>query len=119
MREIDNNSKAAAVQYVATTKIGDKGQLTVPKRFQEDLGLGAGAPFAILRMGDGLILLPEQRRFEQLCRRVTSALTGVGIKPETLPATLPKARKRVFGRHYGESASNPATRQRRKGRVGQ
>src|SRR6266568_8969680 len=107
-------NRLTTLEYLTTTKIGEKGQLTVPKQFREDLGLGVGAPFAVLRMGNGLILLPEQRRFEQLCRRVTSALTGVGIKPEMLLATLPKARKRVFGRHYGESASNPATRQRRR-----
>ena len=41
-----------------TTKIGEKGQLTVPKQFRQDLGLGNGAPFAVLRLGDGLILLP-------------------------------------------------------------
>jgi AbrB family looped-hinge helix DNA binding protein len=46
---------------MTTTKIGEKGQLTVPKQFREDLGLGIGAPFAVLRLGDGLILLPEQR----------------------------------------------------------
>jgi AbrB family looped-hinge helix DNA binding protein len=111
--------KATAVEYVTTTKIGEKGQLTVPKEFREDLGLGAGAPFAVLRMGDGLILLPEQKRFEQLCRRVTSALTELGVKPEMLLATLPKARKRVFARQYGASVSKPAARPTRKGRAGQ
>src|SRR2546425_7620321 len=50
---------SAAVEYVATTRIGEKGQFTVPKQFREELGLGAGAPFAVLRFGDGLILLPE------------------------------------------------------------
>jgi hypothetical protein len=34
------------LEYLATTKIGEKGQLTVPKQFREDLGLGNGAPFA-------------------------------------------------------------------------
>jgi AbrB family looped-hinge helix DNA binding protein len=52
-----------SVEYLTTTKIGEKGQLTVPKRFREELGLGTGAPFAVLRLGDGLILLPEQQRF--------------------------------------------------------
>lgn len=28
------------VEYLTTTKIGEKGQLTVPKEFREDLGLG-------------------------------------------------------------------------------
>jgi AbrB family looped-hinge helix DNA binding protein len=111
--------KAAALEYVATTKIGEKGQLTVPKQFREDLGLHAGAPFAVLRLGNGLILLPEQRRFEQLCERVTTALTRASVKPGALLATLPKARKRVFVRHYGALASKAAGREGPRGRAGQ
>jgi AbrB family looped-hinge helix DNA binding protein len=102
--------KTAAVEFVATTRIGEKGQLTIPKEFREDLGLGAGAPFVVLRIGDGLILIPEQRRFEQLCRRVTSALSRGGVEPDTLLATFPRARKRVFDRHYGRLAPKKSGR---------
>jgi len=94
------------LEYLTTTKIGEKGQLTVPKEFREDLGLGNGAPFAVLRMGDGLILLPEQRRFEQLCERVGSSLTAAGLKREDLLATLPEARTRVYNRRYVKSVSS-------------
>lgn len=94
-------SRQAALQYLTTTKIGEKGQLTVPKQFRRDLGLGTGSPFAVLRLGDGLILLPEQRRFERLCAEVTERLAGIGIRPAALLATLPAARKRVFERRYG------------------
>jgi len=52
----------APLKYMTTTKIGEKGQLTVPKEFRQDLGLETGAPVAVLRLGDGLILVPEQRR---------------------------------------------------------
>ncbi len=79
------------LEYLTTTRIGEKGQLTVPKQFREDLGLGTGAPFAVLRMGDGLILLPEQRRFEELCQQVSSRLTDAGLTAEDLLATIPEA----------------------------
>jgi AbrB family looped-hinge helix DNA binding protein len=97
--------KATAAEFVGNTKIGEKGQLTIPKQFREDLDLAAGAPFAVLRVGNGLILLPEHQRFEQLCERVTSALTNLGVKPQELLATLRQARKRVFARHYGALSS--------------
>lgn len=90
----------AALKYLTTTKIGEKGQVTVPKQFRRDLGLAAGAPFAVLRMGDGLILLPEQQRFEQLCDRVSSRLTAAGLTSGDLLATLDQARDRVYSRHY-------------------
>jgi AbrB family looped-hinge helix DNA binding protein len=83
------------LEYMTTAKIVEKGQLTVPKQFREDLGLGIGAPFAVLRLGDGLILLPEQRRFERLCERLSSSLTATKPRSEDLLATIPEARNRV------------------------
>ena len=92
----------AAVEYLTTTKIGEKGQLTVPKQFREELGLGTGAPFAVLRLGDGLILLPEQERFEHLCQKVSTSLTATGLTAEELLVSLPAARDRVYTRRYNK-----------------
>ena len=102
----------STLEYLTTTKIGEKGQLTVPKQFREDLGLGNGAPFAVLRLGDGLILLPEQQRFEQLCQQVSASLTAAGATPADLLATLPEARERVYARQYGKKPSASASRRR-------
>ena len=106
-------SRNGTIEYLTTTKIGEKGQLTVPKQFREELGLGMGAPFAVLRLGDGLVLLPEQRRFDRLCEQVGAALTHAGIMPEAILASLPAARARVFARRY----KNVAARKSRKKRV--
>lgn len=108
-------SRHATLEYLATTKIGEKGQLTVPKQFREDLGLGTGAPFAVLRLGDGLVLLPEQQRFQHLCEQVTETLTGAGLTPEAILATLPEARNRVFKRRYKKSG--PFRKARRRSRA--
>ncbi len=107
-------TRGTTLQYLTTTKIGEKGQLTVPKQFRQDLGLGTGAPFAVLRLGDGLILLPEQQRFEQLCQRVSSSLVSAGVTPEDLLVTLPEARNRIYARRYEtkSSASAPLRRSR-------
>jgi tetratricopeptide (TPR) repeat protein/bifunctional DNA-binding transcriptional regulator/antitoxin component of YhaV-PrlF toxin-antitoxin module len=83
------------LEYLTTTKIGEQGQLTVPKQFHEDLGLATGARFAMLRPGDGLVLLPEQQRFESLGGQIGSALTRAGLTAEVVLATLPEARKRI------------------------
>jgi AbrB family looped-hinge helix DNA binding protein len=100
------------IEYLSTTKIGEKGQLTVPKQFREDLGLGTGAPFAVLRLGDGLILLPEQQRFEQLCKQVSASLTAAGVTHEDLQATLPRAREQVYSRRYAASTDAQTRRSR-------
>ena len=103
-------TRSSTLEYLATTNIGEKGQLTVPKQFREDLGLGNGAPFAVLRLGDGLILLPQQQRFERLCEQVSSSLTAAGLKPKEILATLPEARNRVYARRYGKKLANGARR---------
>ncbi|MBZ5530373.1 MAG: AbrB/MazE/SpoVT family DNA-binding domain-containing protein [Acidobacteriia bacterium] len=104
------SSEIAALEYLATTRIGEKGQLTVPKEFRRELGLSAGAPFAVLRMGDGLILLPEQKRFEQLCEQVSSKLTRAGITAKTVLATLPGIRQRLYERRYRAKTAKSASR---------
>ena len=93
------------LQYLTTSQIGEKGQLTIPKEFREDLGLQTGAPFTVLRLGDGLILLPEQRRFEMLCDRVGATLSAAGVSDKELLATLPAARSSVYARRYGKKSS--------------
>jgi len=98
-----------ALEYITTTKLGEKGQLTVPKQFRDEVGLGTGAPVAVLRIGDGLILLPEQRRFEQLCERISEALTEAGKTPEQVLANLPKVRQRLFERRYGKKSPRRET----------
>ena len=89
------------VSYVASTRLGEKGQLTVPKEYREELGLTAGAPVAVLRLGSGLILLPEHKRFEELCDSIASALEKAGVSPSEIISGLPAARLRVFRRRYG------------------
>jgi len=107
-------SRDLTVEYLTSTKIGEKGQLTVPKDFREDLGLATGAPFTVLRLGVGLILLPEQHRFEDLCKKLGAALAGAST--EDVLATLPETRKRIYAKHYGK-AESPRTRMRRSPRI--
>src|ERR1700684_3177965 len=96
----------STLEYLATTKIGEKGQLTVPKEFRQELGLGTGAPFAVLRLGDGLVLLPEQQRFERLCEQISSALSRAGVTPEEALTSLPEVRKRLYERRYKKTDSS-------------
>ncbi len=98
------------LEYITTTKLGEKGQLTIPKQFRDDIGLGTGAPVAVLRLGGGLILLPEQQRFEQLCERISEALSRTGKSREELLATLPSVRETLYKRRYGKKAPQHASR---------
>jgi AbrB family looped-hinge helix DNA binding protein len=103
--------RAATIEYLTMTKIGEKGQLTVPKQFRDELGLGTGSPFAVLRLGDGLILLPEQRRFEQLCAQLSATLSAAGATSTEVLTTLPEARSRVCARRYVGGVAKKAPNQ--------
>jgi len=89
------------LEYLTTTKIGEKGQLTVPKQFRDDLGLETGAPFTVLRMGNGLFLIPEQDRLERLCDEIGGALFAAGATAPSMLETLPEVRKRLYEERYG------------------
>ena len=88
------------VEYLASTRIGEKGQLTVPKQYRDAMGLKTGTHIAVLRVGDGLILVPEQSQFNQLCESINASLEEGGLSEADLQATLPEARRRVFERRY-------------------
>jgi AbrB family looped-hinge helix DNA binding protein len=108
-------SRQTTLEYLTTTKIGEKGQLTVPKQFRKDLGLGTGAPFAVLRLGDGLVLLPEQQRFERLCEHISSALGRAGATEKDALASLPDVRKRLYERRYKKADPSRKTSRRKLG----
>ncbi len=92
------------VEFLMTTRLGEKGQLTVPKEYRDALRLEAGASVAVLRLGGALLLIPEQARFRQLCDRIATVFASHGITETDLLATLPEARRRVFERLYPELA---------------
>jgi AbrB family looped-hinge helix DNA binding protein len=111
------STSQSQVEYVAHTRIGEKGQLTIPKLYRDELGLDTGAPVAVLRIGEGLILIPEQNRFRVLCESIAAVLERRQLAPADLLDTLPAARRRVFSRRYPELAeSKPGGARRSKRR---
>jgi bifunctional DNA-binding transcriptional regulator/antitoxin component of YhaV-PrlF toxin-antitoxin module len=92
------------VEFVTTTKMGEKGQVTIPKRYRDAMKLETDVPMAVLRLGAGLLLIPEQARFRQLLDRIADIFTSHGVAEAELLASLPEARKRIFERHYPELA---------------
>jgi AbrB family looped-hinge helix DNA binding protein len=101
-------------RYVRNTRIGEKGQLTIPKQYRYEMGLDAGAPVAVLRIGECLMLIPEQNRFRLLCESLASVLQQRRIAPAELLGTLPEARQRVFARRYPELSGKAGAVARRR-----
>ena len=100
------------VVYLTTASLGEKGQITVPKEYRDAVALKAGAPISVLQLGSGLVLIPEQARFHELCDRLAHAFAGQGLAVRRLLQTLPTTRERVFARRYPELAAQRSTRKR-------
>ena len=88
------------IEYLATVRLGERGTMTLPKEYRDALKLETGAPLIVLRIGNGLILMPEQFRFDRLCSSIASRLENAGITDSTLQSTLPEVREDLMKRRY-------------------
>jgi len=102
------------VEYLTTARLGEKGQLTLPKAYRDAAALDTGAPITVLQVGSGLLLIPEDVRFRALCDQVATTFARHGKQAQELLETLPDARGRVFARHYPQLADRGHARPRRK-----
>jgi AbrB family looped-hinge helix DNA binding protein len=99
-----------SVEFLSTAYIGEKGQVTIPKTFRDSLTLESGAPIAIVQVGAGLLLIPEQVRFRELCARIAGTFARHGVTADDLLSSLGKTRERVFSDLYPDIAGGGRTR---------
>ena len=99
-----------AVDYLTTTRMGERGTMTLPKEYRHSVNLETGSPMTILRIGDGLLLVPEQTRFDQLCESFTTRLENAGITEGALQSTLPEVREELTRQRYPALFENTATK---------
>src|SRR5436309_4075996 len=101
------------VEYLTTARLGEKGQITLPKAYRDAVALEVGAPVTVLQLGSGLLLIPEDTRFHALCDRIATTFARHGIEANALLDTLPDARERVVARDYPQLVGRKRARPRR------
>jgi bifunctional DNA-binding transcriptional regulator/antitoxin component of YhaV-PrlF toxin-antitoxin module len=101
------------VEYLTTARLGEKGQLTLPKAYRDAVALDTGAPITVLQVGRALLLIPDDARFRELCDQVATTFARHGKQADELLATLPEARERVFAHHYPQLVDPAPARPRR------
>jgi bifunctional DNA-binding transcriptional regulator/antitoxin component of YhaV-PrlF toxin-antitoxin module len=102
------------VEYLTTARLGEKGQITLPKAYRDAVALDTGASITVLQVGSGLLLIPEHTRFRDLCDQIATTFARYGVQEQDLLVTLPEARERVVARHYPQLAEQKRTHTRRK-----
>jgi bifunctional DNA-binding transcriptional regulator/antitoxin component of YhaV-PrlF toxin-antitoxin module len=80
--------------------------VTVPKKLRRGLHLVPGSSVALIRMGDALILLPQQDEFDRATSEMQTILSKAGITAEDVLATLPATRQRLFKQRYGAAMTS-------------
>ena len=73
-----------SAEYLTTTRIGEKGQITIPKEYRDGLALEPGSPIAVIRVGKMLLLLTEHERFKEICERIAEVFPEHGISEADL-----------------------------------
>ena len=97
-----NFDEEHCLENILTVKITRQGQVTLPKKLQQRLHLSAGNEVALVPIGEGLLLLPQQSIVEEICNRMRQTIAKTGKTEKEILATLPEARRKVFETLYGE-----------------
>lgn len=98
------------IEYTVTTRLGERGTMTLPKEYRDALQLEAGSPVSLLRLGDGLLLIPENKRFAEVCESLRKRLEDAGISEAALQATLPDVREQLTRQRYPELFADTAAK---------
>ena len=98
------------VNYYSTIRLSEKGQMVLPKEYRDEMRLNAGSPIAALRLGNGLLLLPEMEKFNALCSSIEKSLLKNDLTGDDFLDTLEDTRKELFEEIYPNAAKKRRTR---------
>jgi len=83
----------------ATTKLSSRGQVVIPEKIRNQLGLSEGDQFVVIGEGDALILKtitpPKLEEFPKLLGEARSAAKAAGIKRAHLKSAIARVRQRT------------------------
>jgi len=78
-----------------TTRLRDKGQVTIPSDIREQLKLSKDALLSVARVGNAILIAPQPSRFEEVARHFESRAKKEKIALEDLLKDLKKIRQRI------------------------
>jgi bifunctional DNA-binding transcriptional regulator/antitoxin component of YhaV-PrlF toxin-antitoxin module len=89
------------METIDVLNIGQNGQVTVPVEFRKDVSLGKGGKLVSVRMGDALVLVPQDSLLESISLRLQEAMKASGVTVEDLKAGLHEQRAEIVKERYG------------------
>lgn len=82
------------------THVGESGQLAIPAEYRDELGLLPGASVTLVRLGDSLLVIPDNADLEDAFGRVSGLFESIGISEENVLAELASIRQEEFARRF-------------------
>jgi len=84
---------------LSTTKMSSKGQIVIPEKIRNQLGLKAGSQFVVVGSKDTVILKeispPSMEEFDELITEARRQARKVGMKKSDISKEIQKARLKV------------------------
>jgi len=96
--------EAAFVVSPEVVQVRERGQVTIPADLRREMGLRDGDVFAVIRLGDTLILTRKKLVVPELADRIAGILAEEGVTLEDLLADLDAQRRRYTREKYGLQA---------------
>ncbi len=93
------------IAYFSTVRLSEKGQMVLPKQYRDEQQLTAGSDLAALKIGNGLLLLPQMEKFNALCSSIEAVLTKNNLTSDDFLETLPETRDELFKEMYPTAAA--------------
>jgi AbrB family looped-hinge helix DNA binding protein len=88
----------------AITRLGTKGQLTIPAEYRQALALSANATVVLIQVGDALVVAPHDESFAAVTQRLEAQMESAGSNVEELIAAAAEARAAVVREEFGIAA---------------
>ena len=88
------------MNQIATTKMSSKGQVVIPEKVRQELGLEVGSQFVVMANKDTIILKSISRPtitmadFSELIEKTRRAVKEAGITKKDLKNTIKEVRKK-------------------------
>ena len=92
------------VAYFNTIRLSGKGQIILPKEYCDEQHLKAGSDLVALKIGSGLLLLPQMEKFNATCGSIERMLTKNKLTADNFLETLPETRNELFEELYTAAA---------------
>jgi bifunctional DNA-binding transcriptional regulator/antitoxin component of YhaV-PrlF toxin-antitoxin module len=83
------------------TRLGAKGQVTIPAEYRRALSLSGDAPLVLVRLGDALVIAPHDDALATVTERLETQMRHAGSDVEELIAAATSARAEIVREEFG------------------